>query len=526
MILTTSTHTPSTTEAKAEAKAKTMPSSRASTAITVSVSPIILLSLVLAPCVMEFLSILPKAHAFSAQQLTPPWKPKQTQQQQQQQQQQQINRFCKHKQRDKATFARYTTTTTTTTIFIMADADAMPSSQASTPDCNEYDSQKDVNGDDAPRVFVAPSHHQANQQAHQTHTAGQEQQQQQQGETTLAATTLITSTLTSQDQTNDDPPLLSYLPKLWTMSRPSNFVGVVLFHTLGTYLAVNKSTTQLRSILLHPQQIIVLVALLLTSATSMVVNDYYDAKFGLDSDKPNKTKALPPRHVVKRFLGFAYAPLLLCTALVPGIPARISVLVGIMLTFLYTEHLKPKTWIKTVTCALLIALSPMTSGAAALALQYQAQVQAQQQRLDAVASLSTTIVSSSSTSSLISLSRLGMMLFFGFVGREILMDINDVVDDRLHRIKTVPVRYGRDVASRIALLSTVLMGIVCLAGAYHQYHQYHDSKRQLVLGLVGTVAQIGRAYQVTRTRGTSRDAVDKAVEEGKWTVMFLLASYL
>ena len=121
------------------------------------------------------------------------------------------------------------------------------------------------------------------------------------------------------------------------------------------------------------------------------------------------------------------------------------------------------------------------------------------------------------------------MLFFGFLGREILMDINDVVDDRLHRIKTVPVRYGRDVAARVALASTSVMAVTCLAGVVLPPVLLGHGRcppRQVACALVGCVAQLRRAYQVSRTGGTSKELVDKAVEEGKVTVLFLLASYI
>ncbi|KAI2511932.1 UbiA prenyltransferase family [Fragilaria crotonensis] len=431
---------------------------------------------------------MPQVHAFSAQ-LPPPWKQKRT-----------SSSSTKDSLNDKHVGSRYTSTT------IFLTSDALPSSHTSaTQSPDHYEQSESVaSNSTAPRVFIAPSHADAhaNTNAH--------------AHADIASVATIATNSSSPSLlplANDQISVLSYLNTLWAMTRPSNFLGVVLFHTLGTYLAINKSTAKLIPILLHPQQIVVLISLMLTSATSMVVNDYYDAKSGLDSAKPNK--AMAPLPVVKRFLGFLYAPLLLCTAVCPGIPARLSVLGGTMLTFLYTQHLKPITWIKTVTCALLIALSPLTSGVAALALQQQLGLEPNIHNYG---------------SSLTSLFRLGAMLFFGFLGREILMDINDVVDDRLHRIKTVPVRYGRQFASRIALVSTCIMGLLCLLPLITSSSSFlllqHHRRRQVALGLLGTVAQIRRAYQVAHSGGTAPELVDKAVEEGKLTVLFLLASYI
>jgi 4-hydroxybenzoate polyprenyltransferase len=226
-------------------------------------------------------------------------------------------------------------------------------------------------------------------------------------------------------------------------------------------------------------------------------------------------------------LGFLYAALLLCISVVPGIPARLSIVGGAMLTFLYTQHLKPITWVKTITCALLIALAPVTSGTAALS-------------LDQI----TAVMSGSNNNNnmlhelllgdrAVSLGRLVGMLFFGFLGREILMDINDVVDDRLHKIKTVPVRYGRQFASRVAFLSTLLMAGLCLLNATTAPTTAAATSigairnpRALAFAVLGSLAQLRRAYQVLRTDGTSRDLVSQAVEEGKITVLLLLASFV
>jgi 4-hydroxybenzoate polyprenyltransferase len=318
--------------------------------------------------------------------------------------------------------------------------------------------------EDAPRVFIAPSN---------------------------AATMSVNKAPDPAEKLT----LMSCLPTLWAMTRPTNFLGVIIFHVLGTYLSINKMEHQLVSILLKPQQIVVLCATLLTSATSMMVNDYYDSRAGVDDHKINRATA-PPR-IVKRFLGILYAALLLCVTVVPGIPARLAVIVGTMLTFLYTQHLKPITWIKTITCAILIASAPLTSALSASAL--------------------TTVSGSGQHEPLTSLWRLTAMLFCGFVGREIMMDINDVVDDRQHKIKTVPVRYGRQLASRVALGATLAMAALSLTGTV--------GKRQRAFALAGSLAQTRRAVQVARTNGEDPEVVARAVDEGKNTVLLLLASF-
>ena len=112
-------------------------------------------------------------------------------------------------------------------------------------------------------------------------------------------------------------------------------------------------------------------------------------------------------------------------------------------------------------------------------------------------------------------SRLTAMLFCGFVGREMMMDINDVVDDRLYKVRTVPVKYGRKVASLVTFVTTIFMAILAML----------DSSRVALAG-VGSAWMIYRAWQVYQVQGQDRIVVDRAIEEGKWSVLLLLASFV
>ena len=88
-----------------------------------------------------------------------------------------------------------------------------------------------------------------------------------------------------EDKDIDEPTVRSCFRPLLRMMRPSNFPGVILFHVLGVHRALSTglasstipmsySPALLFETLRRPQMIIVTLALLLTSATSMVVNDY------------------------------------------------------------------------------------------------------------------------------------------------------------------------------------------------------------------------------------------------------------
>ena len=249
---------------------------------------------------------------------------------------------------------------------------------------------------------------------------------------------------------------------------------------------------------------------------------------GVDSHKAYKplVNGTVSAAVAKRFLCYLYTALLLCVPFVPGAPARMMVVVGVMLTYWYTRHLKPITWLKNIVCASLIALSPATSGVAALHL----------------------VASSNNNSSFLpvlrvpALWRLVGMNFFGFVGREIQMDINDMADDFVHNVRTVPVVYGRKFAAIAALLFTVAMAGVAMMGPIRQIQWVTGSgltwtallstlrashvTRKLILASIGSLAMVRRAWQVCKTEGEDREIVNCAVEEGKLYVMFLLASFV
>ena len=256
-----------------------------------------------------------------------------------------------------------------------------------------------------------------------------------------------------------------------------------------------------------------LLSLVLVTTTSMLVNDYYDLELGRDA--PNQRTV--PKRIVKRTLQYLYALALFTSAVLPGIPARWTVLSGLILTFWYTQYLKPKTWWKNIACAALIALAPLTSGLAACA-----------------------ALASSSSSALVaspSLIRLTVILFTGILGREITMDMNDVEEDEAAGVMTVPVVHGKEYASRVSFLSSlVVCGLAVTPPLLSFLQQYSArgalsmalflSSWPLALAMLGGTAQVHRAWQVLRTKGKNETVNDRAVNEGLLTVMLILASFV
>mmetsp|Transcript_39989 Transcript_39989/g.45502 ORF Transcript_39989/g.45502 Transcript_39989/m.45502 type:complete len:455 (+) Transcript_39989:214-1578(+) len=312
--------------------------------------------------------------------------------------------------------------------------------------------------------------------------------------------------------------------ELWAMCRPSNFGGVLIFHILGTFLglrannnflagaaaapAMEKPIALLVQTLVKPSMMTVLSSIMLISSTSMMVNDYYDSRRVTTSASSNLSDPIVsgevPLVVVKRCLSYLYATLLVSLAFVPGIPARLAVVTGSLLTFWYTQHLKPITWLKNVVCAGIIALSPFTSYTAAA------------------------MMSSSSSGLFMNVLQdtklwaLTGSLFCGFIARELLMDMRDTNDDFLHNVLTVPVKHGRRFASRTALvLSLISTSLAALAGGTTGWSK--------LLALAGGGLQTMRIAQMIflTPLGCENDTLLKnIIEEGKVAILLLFASFL
>ena len=246
----------------------------------------------------------------------------------------------------------------------------------------------------------------------------------------------------------------------------------------------------------------------------MVVNDYYDAKLGRDTsaDRPLVTGDLS-FPLVRRYLSYLYAAALICGALLPGAPARLAVMVSLMLTYFYTNNLKPLTWVKNVVCAFLVAFAPLTSGSAALHL-----------------------ASASSTTLTMSWWRMGpvwrlvAMLFFGILGREMTMDCNDVENDRAVGVQTIPVVYGPAFASRVALACAGMAAGLALVGPLRDMTTVVVPRtvwaRRLGLAATASAIQLTGAWRVWQTEGRDRNTVRWAVDAGAKTILLFLASYL
>jgi 4-hydroxybenzoate polyprenyltransferase len=358
---------------------------------------------------------------------------------------------------------------------------------------------------------------------------------------------------------------------------------VALFHVLGVHQAVQfwKATSSLSTaatssqsllvpLLKYPSMMMVLISLLLVTSTSMITNDYYDARNGVDTVEPTTNihdsdtdsnnyehyhplaAGLLPFTITKTFDSYLYAILLLSSAFVPGVVSRLLVIGGAIITYLYTVHLKPKTWIKNLSCAALVAMSPVTSGLAAWhVLCGGAFLQSQ-----GIGGVGGTLVTTGSSRLIFKspLIFLVVSLFAGIMSREIMMDITDCESDAKARIVTIPVKYGKKFASKVALGWTLVSAfgacwlpltslipscsvdsvpVTTFFGASYSAlissltsFATNSDARSLLLSVVGSVLLVQRAFAVWKTSGDDVNLAERAVREGFLSVVLVLASFV
>jgi len=447
--------------------------------------------------------------------------------------------------------------------------------------------------DSLPITVSSTEHRNQNDHQHQRQRAGQHHKEIQatnSAEEALEANNTINKTFyksskitgITSDRQHDIPTIKSCFRPLVLMMRPGNIPGVILFHIIGIYrsLRVLYPEEHTWKLLLHtvrqPSIVGTLSALILIVSTSMIVNDYYDAKSGVDYLKAIKPKPSPfqnalkedntlkesiedeiststttaistsidsidkplatgevPLFIAKIFLNILYAILSVNVSFLPGVITRLSAIAGTMLTYYYTQHLKPKTWLKNISCATLMALAPLISGFATL-------------QFHAAASRMTSLIGAHSIreDALFIWRTFGCLfsaLFCGFMGRELVMDITDCDADKNAGIITIPVRYGKRATTKIVFSFWAGTGFFTSIGPMKQMISQKFSLstlrtmglanmfkipdvRRLILAMVGSIWLISRATQIFMTEGTDDILLRKAIEEAKINVLFVLAS--
>jgi len=176
----------------------------------------------------------------------------------------------------------------------------------------------------------------------------------------------------------------------------------------------------------------------IVTSSSMLLNDFYDYRRGVDAQKPHKelVSGRVRLETVKTTLKWVYAGHLALVCLLDSVMLRLAVLANTLLTYVYTPHLKPVTGLKNVVCATVIACA-VGVGAVASASSARmelAALRAVWRPLVAVAGL--------------------------IWHRELLMDIADRDGDRDAGLRTVPVVFGTNAAFAASLVPLGIAGVV------------------------------------------------------------------
>lgn len=289
---------------------------------------------------------------------------------------------------------------------------------------------------------------------------------------------------------------------------------------------------------LQPSIMATLFSLLLIVSSSMIVNDYYDARLGADTfqtlTSPLHLESLNEKalsrplesglvslHIAKWVLNNLYFWLLMTSTVLPGVPTRLLVMGGCILTFYYTKYIKPRTWFKNISCAILMSLAPLTSGSATLF-------------HPSLEKLTITTMSYGYRIYMIwqGLGALFCSLFCGFMGREIIMDITDYDSDKNTGINTIPVVHGKVKAAKIVLLFWLASSFFICAGPVLAICFSFQSCNvlpplvffKLFLALGGSTWITVRAIQLVASKASDERLLDKSIEEAKVSVLFFLAS--
>ena len=143
-----------------------------------------------------------------------------------------------------------------------------------------------------------------------------------------------------------------------------------------------------------------------------------------------------------------------------------------------------------------------------------------------------------------SLWRLFGILFAGVLGREILMDCNDVVADRASGIRTIPVVYGCRIASYVATFTTGVMTYLAITAPVQQllplvslptisWNALVAARlwttapfRRLALAGLGCMIQLNGMRKILRTNGADKGVVDEMIQQNLFTVVLLMASFV
>ena len=285
--------------------------------------------------------------------------------------------------------------------------------------------------------------------------------------------------------------------ELLAMARPHNIpssIGLVLF---GAY-SVERSYAFFARPPVAAQVALSILLTVIVTTTSCIINDYFDYTRGVDTELNNADRPLVAQRIsptaVKRMLKWAYAVHIGLLCLVSSAPLRLYVYANTMLTYAYTKHIKPVTFLKNAICASVVAMA-VGFGAVASAGAFTVGMAAAWPYM--------------------------LTLFCGFCHRELLMDIGDTVSDAAAGVRTLPVLLGRRNALLVSIAPLAVAAVAAAACVPAGPHV--AAGRLLRAAAAAPFAVMAHLAWRVRRRAYAPKALSAAIE---FAPAFLLASML
>lgn len=126
-----------------------------------------------------------------------------------------------------------------------------------------------------------------------------------------------------------------------------------------------------------------------------------------------------------------------------------------------------------------------------------------------------------------------------------MMDIVDQKDDSINRVRTIPVKYGRNFASAVAMVSYLIGSLWVLAGPLSQFFAQLTAEtltlstlkavlttnvdgmsRRLFFASMGSFMLARRGIQVFQTKGEDLTTLNRTIDEAQLAMVICLASFV
>jgi 4-hydroxybenzoate polyprenyltransferase len=216
------------------------------------------------------------------------------------------------------------------------------------------------------------------------------------------------------------------LKHYYILTRPSGIIYEFALPIVGSYLSTKKL-----SILFDPNVILLGLLSVIIASNCMIINDYYDYICGSDSLKKNKVlnqyllSSFEVFHTSTYITLFSYYLI----SIISNNSVRFILSNSIILGYLYTIFFKKILFLKNIVVSFIITQSLVVGCLI----------------VDGNLKLIIPAI---------------VYLFNLIIWQEIILDINDIEDDKINNINTIPVKYGYKNANKIAMVFLLLGTII------------------------------------------------------------------